>query len=61
MDNSLLQLIGKHHKNTPELMQDDIKLYFDELTDLKRRKFRNILEQQYKLETLGEFYKETKK
>ncbi len=61
MDNSLLQLIGKHYKNSPELMQDDMKLYFDELKDLKRRKFRKILEQQYKLETLGDFYKSTKK
>ncbi len=61
MDNSLLQLIGKHHEKTPELMPDEMKLYFDELKDLKRRKFRKILEQQYKLETLGDFYKEVKK
>ncbi len=61
MDNSLLQLIAKHHKSNPDLMQDDMKLYFDELKDLKRRKIRKILEQQYKLETLGEFYKETRK
>ncbi len=32
-------------------------LYLAELNDLKRRKFKKILEQQFQLETLGEMYK----
>lgn len=58
MDNSLLQLIATHYVDSPESMQDDMKLYFEEKKDLKRRKFRKILEQQYHLGTLGKFYQE---
>lgn len=56
MNNSLLQTIQTHLANSPELMQEENKMYFEELKDLRRRKYRKILEQQYYLGTLGNFY-----
>ena len=50
MDNSLLNVINAQ---LPELRNEDTLLYFNELKELKKRKFKKILEQQYKLETLG--------
>ncbi len=58
MNNSLLQLIATHYKDSPESMQEEMQLFFEEKKDLRRRKFRKILEQQYKLGTLGNYYKE---
>ena len=56
MSNSLLKLLANHYVNSPELMGDDMKMYLEELKDLKRRKFRKILEQQYSLGNLGKLY-----
>lgn len=61
MDNSVLELIKAQYKNDTQCMQNHIDLYFDELEALKRRKMRKILEQQYYLETLGDFMKNMKK
>ncbi len=56
MDNSLLQLIQTHYKNSPELMQEYSQMFFEEKKDLQRRKIKKILEQQYYLGTLGNLY-----
>ncbi len=57
MDNSLLQLIQEHTGYSLEIMQEHMKMYFEEKKDLRRRKFRKILEQQYHLGTLGDLEK----
>ena len=54
MDNSLLHLIQKHTGYSMDIMQESMTMYFEERKDLKRRKIRRILEQQYQLETLGD-------
>ncbi len=61
MDNALLKLLKSQLEEQPELLQEDMKMYFEELKDLRRRKFRKILSQQYTLETLGDYYKNMKK
>lgn len=56
MDNSLLQLITTHYKDSPELMQEYSQMFFEEKKDLQRRKIKKILEQQYYLGTLGNLF-----
>jgi len=59
MADKLFKLICAYHKDTVRF-DGEQKLYYDELKELKRRHFRKILEQEYYLETLGDYYKEMK-
>lgn len=57
--NELCEIFRKHCD--PHLFHKHYELYFEERKELKKRKIRKILEQQYILESLGEMMKDVKK
>ncbi len=57
--NELCKIFKDHC--SPEEFFKHYELYFEERKELKKRKIRKILEQQYHLETLGEMMKDVKK
>lgn len=57
----LFKLIKNSYANNAQQLNRNVGIYYEELTELRRRHFRKILEMQYHLETLGNPYSDMKK
>lgn len=55
----LFKLLKKHYGDTA-MFHTVVGAYYDELSDLRNRKIKKLLEYEYQLETLGDSYKEMK-